>query len=112
MANTHYRFQATATIAASGTTSTAVDLSDYLLTAISFPAMTGTSVTFTGSADGVTYVPIADETDTNLPPITVSATAKIRKVDPAKFAGIRFIKAVSGSSEASARTLTFLGYKE
>lgn len=98
-----------AVIPSGGTTSSVVDLSNFTLCAIDFPAMTGTSVTFEGSTElNGTYKPIADSADANKS-VTVSGTPKIRCVNPQEFAGLRFIRAVSGSNEGAERTLIFMG---
>lgn len=118
MASGAKRNYMTVTIPSGGTTSTPVDLSGYVLAAIDFPAMTGTTVTFEGAIPSdpsitfanATYKPISGSNDTNHS-VTTSATAKIRSVDPANFAGAVFVRLVSGSSEAAQRTITLVAYE-
>lgn len=106
------RTQPTATIAASETTSSAIDLADFVLCAIQTPsAMTGSSLTFEGSSDGVTYAAVKDPTNTALSVTISTGAVGLYVLNPQNFAGIRFLKIVSGSPEASARTLQLLGYR-
>ena len=69
-------------------------------------ALTGTSVTFQGSVDGVTYVPIYDSAGVAIT-ATVS-TSRWTVLDPADFAGMAYIKVVSGSAEGAARTIVLI----
>jgi hypothetical protein len=118
MANDFKRNYITVTIPSGGTTSSMADLGNYVLAGIDFPAMTSTAVTFDGanpSTDAITnpalatFKPIASSNDTNYS-VTVSSTAKIRSVDPANFAGVRYLRLVSGSPEAAERTITLIAY--
>ena len=95
-------------ITSGDTTSTSFAMGETIPCAFSFPAMTGTSVTLYGSTDNITFVPLADSTDNNYT-ITVSATAKIRTVNPQNLAGVQYIQLVSGSAEGADRTITVLG---
>lgn len=111
MTGTKTRDIGNVTIASSGTTSGEFNAGKYVICGFKFPAMTGTSVTFTHCEEsGGTFVPVADTSDTNLS-ITVSATAKTRVVNPQNFAGLEYIKLVSGSSEGADRVITVLGYE-
>lgn len=96
----------TAAIALSGTTSEAVDLSGTTLCGIHMPAaFTGTALTFlaASAADG-TYQAVKDSAGD---PVSVTvAQGTYVQLDPAVFAGIQYLKVVSGSTEAAARTLT------
>lgn len=96
---------ADATIAASGTSSAAVDLHGYVLTGIYFPAtFTGTAVTFTTSnAIAGTYQPVYNSS--GVVSYTI-AQARYYAIDPKDFKGVRYLKVVSGSTEGSTRTLT------
>lgn len=93
-------------IASSGTTSGAVDLRGMTLCGFYMPAaFTGTTITFTAAtAEAGTYLPVEDGDGASISK-TVSAS-KYVKVDPADFAGIQFLKLVSGSSEGAERTIT------
>jgi hypothetical protein len=95
-----------ATIAASGTTSGAVDLGHATLCGIYVPSsFTGTALTFTASetADG-TFAPVKDGAGAAVSK-TVAAGDYIY-LDPVILAGVRFLKIVSGSTEGAARELT------
>lgn len=95
----------TTTIASSGTTTAAIDLTSYSLVGLVMPsAFTGTALNIKASADGVTYETMYD-TSGNAFSISVGANRFIA-IAPTDFAAARFIKLVSGSSEASERTIT------
>lgn len=99
------------TIASSETISTIADLYEMTLTAIKIPAsMTGTSITFLGSDDGITFIPIHDTTNT-IRTLTIGTAACFITVNPSDYAGIRYLKVVSGSSEASERSISLYGVK-
>ena len=98
----------TGTIAQSGSESTIFDLSGPAASKLIVPAgMTGTSLTFQVSADGSNFFILADTTDTDIS-ITITTAAKVYALDPQTFYGARFIKIVSGSTEAAERTLTII----
>jgi hypothetical protein len=89
------------------TTSGALDLADNTLLGIMMPAaFTGTTLTFTASADGVTYAALYDSTGAAVS-VTVS-TSRYIYIDPVIFAGVRYVKIVSGSAESGARTLALV----
>lgn len=96
-----------AVIANGATESGVVDLSYYKLAAIQIPAMTGTTLTFKAaeSANG-TFYPVYKD-DGTLATLTVSG-GRIVAVDivAGSLAALRYIKLVSGASEAAERTLT------
>jgi len=97
----------TVTIANSGTVSTAAQLFGMRLVGIVTPsALTGTAMTFQASADGSTYTAMYD-TDGNAISYTVAASRWI-PVTADVFGGVPYIKVVSGSSEAAARTITLV----
>lgn len=94
-------------IASSGTVSTAVDLHGHNLVGCVMPAaFTGTAITFQGSQEGTTFTDLYDTAGSALS-ITVAADRFIL-FTPSDFAGVRFIKLVSGSSEGAERTLTLI----
>ena len=98
----------TATIAISATVSDAIDLGGASLNAIVTPlALTGTTMTFQGSHDGTTYNAIYDTAGAAVT-VTVAASRFI-PLAPSDFSGVRYIKVVSGSAEAAARSITLVG---
>lgn len=100
------RLYSSAVIAASGTTSGTVDCTRYQMVGIYTPSsLTGTALTFTGSADGSTFVTVLDVGGASTYSCTMAASRYI-PVDPRVFAGLQHVRLVSGSSEASARTFT------
>lgn len=99
---------ATFTIDSSGTVSNAVDLGDRTLVGLQLGTMTGTAITFQASTslEG-TYVAVKGSDGTSISYTTASDTYVA--IQPAILAGIRFIKLVSGSAEASDRTIIGIG---
>lgn len=96
----------TAVIASGQTTSGAIDLVGTALVGLFMPsAFTGTAVTFTAAATLTgTYLAVTDSTGA-----AVSATVAASKyvaLSPTTFAGLRYVKLVSGSSEGADRTIT------
>jgi hypothetical protein len=96
--------QVNATIAASGTASTAVETgADSCFVGFYTPAaLTGTSFTFQASPDGTTFYNVLEEGTSYS--VTVAASRYV-SVDPAVFVGCRFLKIVSGSTESSERVI-------
>jgi hypothetical protein len=93
-----------ASIASGQTTSAAISLGGFSLVGILTPAaLTGTAFTFTVSADGTTYVPLYNSA--GAVSYTVAASRYIA-INPVDFYGVKFLKIVSGSSEAATRALT------
>jgi hypothetical protein len=92
------------TIANSQTVSDSVDTGPCELVGAEFPStLTGASVTFQVSEDNTTFVPLYWEgTEVQF---TVAASRGL-SWDPAKFAGWRYVKIVSGSAEGAERTIT------
>jgi hypothetical protein len=96
-----------ATIAASGTISSAVGLGKRRLLGIQTPpSLTGTSLSFQMSSDNVTFVPMYTTAGSAVS-ITVG-TSRFVPVDPNLFLGVEFLKVVSGSTEGSARDIVLL----
>jgi hypothetical protein len=97
------------TIAASGTTSDAVNLSGLQLVAIETPsALTGTALTFTASVSlGGTYDAVREVGGAAAYSLTMAANQWI-PVSVNVFAGVPFLKIVSGSTEAAARTFNLI----
>lgn len=91
-------------IANGQTVSDAVDLGGLRPIALVTPAaLTGTAFTFQASVDGSTYVAVYDSSGSAVS-VTVS-TSRYIVLSPTTFAGIRFLKVVSGSAEGGARTI-------
>jgi len=93
-----------AVIAASGTKSAAIPLNGFVPVGIYFPAtFTGTAVTFEAcdTEDG-TYRPVYNSAGAVSYTI---AQARFYALDPKDFAGINFLKIVSGATEGAERTL-------
>ncbi|MDG1287033.1 MAG: hypothetical protein P8P30_05645 [Rickettsiales bacterium] len=98
----------TATIADTATESDAIDLSGTTLSAIAFPAeFDGTAVTLkaASSADS-TFVDVHDMAGTQMS-ITASAS-RMTVIEPAKLAGVRFIKLVADTAQDGATILTLM----
>ena|SRR4030066_2471764 len=95
----------TASILISTTTSAEIDLAGTTLCGLHMPAaFTGTTLTFSASsASGGTFLVMQDGLGNNISK-TVSASAYIA-LDPADFAGVRFLKIISGSTELAARSI-------
>ena len=95
----------TATIASSGTVSAAVDLAGTSLVGIQLPAaFTGTSLGFQAATSlAGTYQAVIDGSGAAL--TKNISQGKYLLLDPTEFAGIQYLKVVSGSTEASARDL-------
>lgn len=70
-------------------------------------ALTSTAITFQGSFDGTTYVPVKTGVGGAAYSLTVT-TSSGYQVDPAYFRGYRWLKLVGGSAEGGARTITVL----
>lgn len=94
-----------AVIAISGNTSAEIDLQGNTVVGVHMPAaFTGTSITFQAAqGSGGTYQPVKDGAG-NSYSLTVAA-AQFIPIDPVKMSGVRFMKIVSGSTEAAERTL-------
>lgn len=98
-----------ATIANGQTTSPQVDMMEHVLCGIFLPAaFTGTALTFLASdVTGGTFVSVRDGDGAAI--TKTVAAGQYAPVDPADFAGIRFLKVVSNAAEGGARTLKLAG---
>ena len=95
------------TIAISGTVSTIVDLIGKVPVGIIPPAaLTGTAFTIQLSEDGSTFYNFYNTSGTQAS-ITVAVDRWIG-FTPGDFAGARYMKLVSGSTEAAERTITIV----
>lgn len=102
-----------AIIADSGTTSAEVDLSPYghTLVGIIVPSTwTTASISFTAShRSGGTFYPVYNAAGAALATGSITGgTAVWIALDPADFAGIRFIKLVASASQSGGDTLTLI----
>lgn len=96
------------TIAISTSTSAAIQMQGLNLVGIQLPAaFTGTAITFTVSVDGVTYQPLYTSTSGTALSYTV-AQGHYVAINPQDFYGANYIKIISGSSEAAARTFSVI----
>jgi len=98
-------FDKSAVIASSGTTSAEINLQGTTLCGLFIPStMTGTELTFqVSNAAGGTFYDMRDIYN-NL--ITVQITdGDFVYIDPTLFAGVQFLKIVSGDTEAAERTI-------
>ena len=95
----------TATIANGATTSGAIDLGGCTLAGIQLPAaFTGTSLKFQAATTlGGTYQTLIDGLGNDVSKTV--AQGKFLRLSPGEFAGVQFLKIVSGSAEGGARTL-------
>lgn len=100
-----------ATIASGQTTSSEISCDlvtngEYQLHALEFPAaMTGATITFTGSrTSGGTFVTIKEVGGSSNYTVTVTASSGV-SVDPRVFATWPYIKLVSASAEGADRTI-------
>lgn len=88
--------------------SAAIDCTRYQLSAIYTPGtLTSTALTFQASADNSTYVTVMEVGGAATYSVTCSTSDYI-PLDPRVFAGAQYVKIVPGSSEASARTITYI----
>lgn len=100
----------TAVVAASGTTSDAIDVWGCRVVNLSVPAsLTSTALTFQVSDDDVTYYQVRNSDNTAYT-ITVSSSAASYELPVNRFAGYRYLKVVCGSAEASQRTFKIHPY--
>ena len=97
----------TVTIAAAGTTSTAINLQGRELVQISLPsAISGAAFTFESSYDNVTYQQCVSKGGGA---VTVTcAAAKNAVVDPGLLAGTRYIKLVRDNAQAAAKIINVI----
>lgn len=95
-------------VLASGTTSTAVDMGSSALAGVVVPSgMASTSLTFTVSIDGTTYVPMKDRFGNSIT-VTISSAAAFHSLRDVLPLGVRFVKVISGSSETT-KTVQLVG---
>jgi len=96
--------QVNATIAASGTASSAIETgaNNCFVGFYTPAALTGTSFTFQASPDNSTFYNVLDEGTSYS--VTVAASRYVA-VKPAVFVGARYLKIVSGSAEGAERVV-------
>lgn len=94
----------TVTIALGQSTSSTVYLGGTALVGIRTPAaLDGTTMTFSVSTDGVTFVPLFNSA--GQVSITV-AVSRLIAIDPVNHFTYQYLRLVSGSTETAARTIT------
>jgi hypothetical protein len=98
--------QKTVVLASGGTKTPEIDLGGFSLVGIFFPAtFTGTALTFeAASATAGTFRAVKSGAGGSALSYTV-AQATYAAIDPKDFAGIQFLKLVSGSTEGADRSL-------
>lgn len=103
------------TIANGASLSGAIDTEQTTLGGIAIPAVwTAANITFAVSADGgLTYLPLYDANGAEVTAVVTAASTYIA-LDPALFAGVRFVKLRSGTNavpvnQGTARILTLAG---
>ena len=96
-------------VSVSGTDpSAAIDCTRYQLGAIGTPGtLTSTSLSFQVSIDGTNYLTLMEVGGASAYTVTVS-TSDFVPVNPQVFACAQYVKIVPGSSEGSARTITYV----
>lgn len=107
----NYPQTTTATVPLAEQTSAEVDLEDYDLVGIITPAeFDGTTITFTGAtASGGTFYTVAASNAASTAYTVTTTSNRLTPINPEIFAGVRFVKAVCGSAQATTATdLVFL----
>jgi len=106
--------QSSVTISSGTSLSPAVDLGPNRTFAVIMPASwTSANLTFQGSADGINYANVYDDTGTEVT-VTAAASQYIVVSSPAKLLGIRWIKVRSGTNaspvnQGADRVVTIVG---
>ncbi len=97
---------ATTTIADSGTVSGEVDLSGCTLCGVFLPStFDGTTLKFQAATEsGGTFVAVVDGAGADVS--KTCAASKYLPLNPADFAGVRFLKLVAGTGQTGATVLT------
>lgn len=99
----------TATIANGATTSNVIDLEHWMLVGLIFGTFTGATISFTVSTVGDgTFVPLVDEAGAAISVVATDNSAVGLDAAARELAPWRFIKIVSASSEAAARTISLV----
>jgi hypothetical protein len=103
---TDVRAQTTAVFASGTASSAEVDLGGTEIVGLQMPAtFTGSAMTFqAATASGGTFQTVADGAGTDVSKTV--AGGKYVAIDPTLFRGVRFVKLVSGATEAAGRTIT------
>lgn len=96
----------TIVIGTSVTTSAAYDLADYDLVGLITPStFDGTDITFLGSADNSTFVPVAASNGAATAYTIVTTTSTGSPINPTIFAGFRYIKIKTTTNQATTDTI-------
>ncbi len=95
------------TITVSTTTSAEVDLSNQILIGIITPStFDGTAISFTGApAAGGTHYPLAASNGASTAYAITTTASIFTPIDPTVTRGVRFIKAVCGTSQSTTDTV-------
>jgi hypothetical protein len=92
------------TVASGNTTSDTINLNGFGMVGLILPAaLTSTTMTFTGSQDGVNFTSLYNVVGTQLA-ITIAASRLIL-FSPGDFVGINYVQLVTGSAEGSDRLI-------
>lgn len=104
--DTRCQTPATITVASNATTSAEVDLGGTEIVGLQLPAaFTGTAISFlVSTVSGGTYQAMKDGAGNSVSKTV--AQGQYIAIDPTLFRGVRFVKLVSGSSEAADRVIT------
>jgi hypothetical protein len=95
------------TVSVGQTISNLVDLKGETVIGVYVPAgFSGTVISFQASPDGTNFFTVNDETGVALSVTVVAGT--FVKIDPSYLAGIRYLKLVSGTIQASADSVLTL----
>ena len=93
----------TVTIALNGTATSTIDCRNGQLVGFYTPAaLTGTTWSLQGSNDGLTFVTVLDEGDAYSKTLTADRYTSVKL---SVTAGLEYVRIVSGSSEAAARSI-------
>lgn len=88
-------------IAASGTTSAAIELDGMCPVMIELPVTVGTVISFQVSLDGNTFQTLKDGSDAAVSVTKTAAAASTHTLDPTQFVGAHSIKIVSDQTETN-----------
>lgn len=92
-------------------TSNALDLGDHTLCGVEVPdSMTGTSLSFIVSIDGISYVPLK-KTDGNLVTITINSSASMSAINPNDVSPARFVKIKSNANETGDKEIRLISIR-
>lgn len=101
-----YNTSGTATIAASASTSDAINIGNFAYGVFAMPAaITGTAVSFTVSTDNITFVALYNDSGALISvPVVASGAYRF----PPNAMGAAYLKIVSNGTEAAARSIQYM----